>query len=52
MTGIEGPRGFLPFIAYALTGDAPSREGARGIAGAVYRLLSSIPKGVPALGKG
>lgn len=35
MTGIEGPLGALPLTPYALTGDEPSREGARGIAGAV-----------------
>jgi len=35
MTGRDGPLGFRPF-----TGVEPSRDGARGIAGAVYLLLS------------
>lgn len=51
--GIDGPRGFLPFIMCGF-GEFPSREGARGIAGAVYRLWSSPHGGcgVPDLGNG
>lgn len=44
MAGREGPRGLVlrPLtMPYALTGEGPSREGARGMAGAVYLLLSS-----------
>ena len=39
MAGIEGPRGFLPLMVYEFTGEDPSRDGARGMAGAVYLLL-------------
>ena len=54
MAGSEGPRGFRPTMPYALTGEGPSREGARGMAGAVYLLLSSPQPGcgVPLLGQG
>jgi len=52
MTGREGPRGFRPLIPYGL-GDGPSRDGALGMAGAVYRFVSSQPDcGVPVFGNG
>ena len=54
MTGIEGPRGLRPFAPNALAGEEPSREGARGAAGAVYRFWSSEFQGcgVPVFGNG
>lgn len=52
---MDGPLGLRPLAAApnALDGDEPSRDGARGAAGAVYRLLSSDDQlDEPVLGNG